>query len=104
MSYKPESTTQIVKNSALISIFNVLGFVSALLIDMILAARFGLGQDLDAFFIAITIPKLVGSILLVVFNVVLVPIFSRAIIPSCRQPRSFSSCSAVSQNAILDSE
>ena len=43
---------------------------------MIIAAQYGLGQKTDALFVALTIPQLIASLLLVSFNVTLVPIFS----------------------------
>ena len=75
-----ETTTQVVKNSAMISAYSALGFASALLIDILIAARFGLSQQTDAFFVAFTIPQLIASILLVAFSVVLVPLLSKVII------------------------
>ncbi|MBC8512314.1 MAG: murein biosynthesis integral membrane protein MurJ [Dehalococcoidia bacterium] len=71
---------QAVKDSAMIAALNASGFVSALLVDIVIAARFGLGRETDAFFIAFTIPQLIASILSITFNVVLVPIFTRVII------------------------
>lgn len=72
----PERAVGVVKNSAVISLFNGLGFASALLIDIVVAARFGLSQETDAFFVAFAIPQLLASVLLVAMNVALVPIFS----------------------------
>ncbi len=72
-----EGQGKAIKNSGVISLFNGFGFASALLVDIVIAARFGLSRETDAFFVAYTLPQLVSSILLVVFNVVLVPIFTR---------------------------
>jgi putative peptidoglycan lipid II flippase len=73
---RPERAGRIVKDSAVISGFSALGFASALMVDIIIAARFGLGRETDAFFVAFTVPQLVASILLVAANVALVPVFA----------------------------
>lgn len=70
---------QIVKNSSIISALNILGFATALVIDVIVAARFGLQQETDAFFIAFAIPQFLMAVFLVAFNVVLVPLFTQII-------------------------
>jgi putative peptidoglycan lipid II flippase len=72
-----ESQGSAIKNSGLISALNAIGFASALLVDIVIAARFGLSHITDAFFIAYTIPSLIISILLVSFTAVLVPLFTR---------------------------
>jgi putative peptidoglycan lipid II flippase len=71
------SGSKAAKNTAVISILKTFGFVSTILIDITVAARFGFSQETDAFFLAFTIPKLIMSILLVSMNAVLVPIFTR---------------------------
>lgn len=59
-----------------ISGFNALGVVSALLVDVAVAAKYGLGADTDALFIALTIPQLLASVLGSATNPVLVPLLS----------------------------
>ena len=57
---------QALKNSAVIMFFKVLGLASALLLDILIAARIGPGTHTDAFFVAFTIPQLTAAILFVV--------------------------------------
>ncbi|NIN68140.1 MAG: murein biosynthesis integral membrane protein MurJ [Anaerolineae bacterium] len=66
----------VLKDSAVISTFNALGIASALLVDVVVAAKYGLGAETDAFFIALTIPQLLASILGTSINPVMVPLFS----------------------------
>lgn len=80
----PDRKDRVIKNSGVISLFNTLGFASALLVDIFVAARFGLSQATDAFFVAYTLPQVLYSILLVSFNVVLVPLFTRVSIEKGR--------------------
>jgi len=76
----PDSTKQVVKNSALLSALNVVVYASALLTDIMTARYFGLGSETDAFFIAFTIPQLIATILLISVDVSLVPLFSSALL------------------------
>jgi putative peptidoglycan lipid II flippase len=69
----------VVKNTLTISVFNALGLVSGFGLDVILAARFGLGREMDALFVALTLPQLILAVLYVAFNAVLVPAFSRVL-------------------------
>jgi len=78
------NSRQIVKNSTVISALNVLGFVTALIIDVIVAAQFGLQQETDAFFIAFAVPQFLMAVFLVAINVVLVPLFSQVIVEKGR--------------------
>lgn len=80
----PDSTKQVVKNSALLSALNVVVYASALLTDIMAARYFGLGRETDAFFIAFTIPQLIATILLVSVDVSLVPLFSSTLIEEGR--------------------
>jgi putative peptidoglycan lipid II flippase len=66
----------VLKDSAVISTFNALGVASALLLDVVVAARYGLGAATDAFFIALTIPQLLASVLGSAMRPVMVPLFS----------------------------
>ncbi|WP_420630015.1 murein biosynthesis integral membrane protein MurJ [Candidatus Leptofilum sp.] len=78
---KPEkSNRRAVRSAGKISIINGFGFISALLIDIIIAGQFGLGQETDALFIALTIPQLIASIFLVTTNVALVPLFTKVLL------------------------
>jgi len=72
-----DNNAQAVKNSGIISVFKALGFISALLLDIVIAAHFGLSAKMDAFFVAYALPQMIASILLVASNVVLVPILTK---------------------------
>jgi putative peptidoglycan lipid II flippase len=63
----------------MISVFSVLGYISSLIVDIVIAAWFGLGSETDAFFIAFTTPRLGSSMLMVAIRSAIVPIFSRII-------------------------
>jgi len=76
--HKTSDNVKIVKNTLTISTFNVLGLVSGVGADMILAARFGLSREMDALFIALTLPQLLFAILFSAGNAVLVPAFAHA--------------------------
>ena len=76
---RPTDSILVVKNTLTISVFNALGLVSGFALDVILAARFGLGEEMDALFIALTLPQLILAVLYVAFNAVLVPAFSRVL-------------------------
>jgi putative peptidoglycan lipid II flippase len=71
-----EGKTQALKHSAIVTGFNSLGNLSALLADIVIAVKYGLGTETDALFVAFTVPQILASLLLVSFNVTLVPIFS----------------------------
>ncbi len=81
----PDNKGRVIRNSGVISLFNTLGFASALLVDIFVASRFGLSKATDAFFIAYTLPQVLYSIILVSFNVVLVPLFTRVSIEKGRE-------------------
>jgi putative peptidoglycan lipid II flippase len=67
---------RVVKDSVVISAFNSLGVVSAVLVDVLVAARYGMGAQTDAFFIALTVPQLMVTVLASTTRQVLVPLFS----------------------------
>mgnify|MGYP001025136914 CR=1 FL=1 len=71
---------QISKNTMLLTLFNVLGLVGALGVDILLAARFGLSSEMDALFVALTVPQLVYVVVSNSCSAVLVPSFSRLLV------------------------
>ncbi len=75
-----DSDRETFKNTTIITIFNGLSTASAYVLDMVIAAMFGLSNETDALFIAITIPRLIDSVLMIAFNLILVPIFSRVLV------------------------
>jgi len=74
---RPTVVSAAIKNSVVISAFKTLGYASTLMIDMAIAARFGLSAETDAFFIAFTLPRLVTSILMIGASSVLIPVFTK---------------------------
>jgi putative peptidoglycan lipid II flippase len=72
----------VLRDSMVISGFNGLGVAGALLVDVALAARYGLGTHTDALFLALTIPQLLTTILGAATNPVMVPLLSRTRVDS----------------------
>jgi putative peptidoglycan lipid II flippase len=68
---------QVAKDSLVISAFTALGVGSGLLVDALVAAKYGMGATTDALFIALTIPQLLSSILDSATLPVMVPLFSK---------------------------
>jgi putative peptidoglycan lipid II flippase len=67
----------ILKDSAVIATFSGLGLAAALLMDVTVAFRFGMGASTDALFTALTMPQLMASVLGTTMTPVLVPLFAR---------------------------
>jgi putative peptidoglycan lipid II flippase len=70
------ASAALVKDSTVISSLSFLGVVGAFLLDVVMAASFGLGPSTDAFFIAIGIPQLIFSIITTTGPTVLTPVFT----------------------------
>jgi len=68
--------SSIVRHSATMSLFNGLGVLGGLALDMAVAALFGLGQDTDGFFLAFTVPQFVMLILQSSYVSGLVPVLT----------------------------
>jgi putative peptidoglycan lipid II flippase len=66
--------TDVVKNSAVVSVLTALGIAAALAVDLATAAYYGTRASADAFFVASTVPSLIASSLLTTVQVVMVPI------------------------------
>jgi putative peptidoglycan lipid II flippase len=66
----------IVRNSALISLFNGLGVLGGLALDMAVAAIFGLGLVTDAFFLAFTVPQFLMQVMQASYVSALVPVLT----------------------------
>ena len=71
-----EAHSAIVRHSAVISLFNGLGVLGGLVLDMVVAALFGLGQATDGFFLAFTVPQFVMLVLQGSFVSGLVPVLT----------------------------
>lgn len=67
-------------DSAIVATLNGCSFIAAFLVDILIATQFGLGREADAFFLALAIPLFIYSVTLVSVNVVLVPLFSEALV------------------------
>jgi putative peptidoglycan lipid II flippase len=72
----PQPHSGLVRHSAIISFFSGLGVLSGLVVDLIIAAIFGIGLETDAFFLAATIPLLLPVIMSVSAEQALVPQFA----------------------------
>lgn len=68
---------RLVSQSGAVSLLVGLGIGSNALVDIAIAAKFGLGAQLDAFFIAYTIPLVISAVTLSASNSALVPCFAR---------------------------
>jgi putative peptidoglycan lipid II flippase len=66
-----------VKDSTVISALSFLGVAGAFLFDVVVAAKYGLGHETDAFYVAIAIPQLIFSISSSSGPSVLTPVFTR---------------------------
>jgi putative peptidoglycan lipid II flippase len=66
-----------VSQSGVVSLLIGLGVGSNAFVDIVIAAKFGLGAQLDAFFIAYTIPLMISAVILSASNSALVPCFAR---------------------------
>ena len=66
----------IVRHSAIISLFNGLGVLGGLILDMVMAALFGAGQATDGFFLAFTVPQFVMLVLQSSYVSALVPVLT----------------------------
>ncbi len=63
----------LIKNTSIVSLCRGIGVLTGLFLDAVILAWFGLGQETDAFFAALTIPFLIDGIVNVQFVQVLVP-------------------------------
>ena len=70
-------STLAIGSAGKVSVIGGLGFISALLVDIVIVGQFGLSRETDVLFIAFTIPQLIASISLVVVKVALVPLFAK---------------------------
>ncbi len=64
------------RHSLVITIANGMGVISGILLDMITAARFGLGREMDTFFLAATIPQMLVSVFNSIGARAMVPVFT----------------------------
>lgn len=72
---KDTSRQQLIRPTILITLLSILAFGTSFLLQIILAARFGAQQSMDAYLVAITIPDLLNAVLLGSLNIALIPMF-----------------------------
>jgi putative peptidoglycan lipid II flippase len=70
-------TKDLLRNSTTVSGLTGLGVISGFLVNAVIAARFGVGAETDAFFIAWTLPNMVTTFAHVSFSWTLVPLFAK---------------------------
>ena len=68
---------RLVSQSGAVSLLIGLGIAGSALVDIVVAAKFGLGAEVDAFFVAYTIPSIISAVTLSASNAALVPCFAR---------------------------
>jgi len=73
------TTAGFVKDSTVISALSFLGVAGAFLLDAVVAARYGLGVQTDAFYVAVGVPQLIWSILSSSATRVLTPVFTESL-------------------------
>ncbi len=66
----------LIKNSLLLTGSNLARVVTSVVLDMIIAALYGVGAKTDALFVALTIPEFVYQLLIYSYGSVLVPVFT----------------------------
>ena len=76
MSTRDERGRDVVRQSGLTSVAAGLAIASGLLLDVVIAARYGAGAETDAFFLAASIPLGIVAIVMVGANQALVPTIS----------------------------
>lgn len=69
----------LLKNSSIISFFRGFGIVSGIILDALILAFFGVSNETDAFFVALAIPTIIGSVLDIQAPKVLVPFFTESL-------------------------
>lgn len=75
------SKRSLIRESGRISILIGLGTVAKVMVDFVMAAKFGLGFQTDAFFVAYTIPLIFESLIYPACQYGFVPVFVRYMIP-----------------------
>lgn len=70
------TTRKIAAGSAILIAGNALGYALALLKEVLVAARFGVGSGMDAFYAAFTVPSLISGVFLATFTAVFIPVFT----------------------------
>lgn len=80
----------LIRNASTVSICRAGGVVSGFFLDALILARFGVGSATDAFFAALAIPFLIGSILNTQSAYVLVPVFSNLLTDKESKPEETS--------------
>lgn len=77
MAASDSDAKTLVKDSTAVSALTVLGVIAGFLINAVIAAKFGVGAESDAFFVAYTLPNMVATFAHVSFSWTLVPLLAR---------------------------
>jgi putative peptidoglycan lipid II flippase len=70
-------TKDLLRNSTTVSVLTGLGVISGFLVNAVIAAKFGIGAETDAFFVAYTLPNMIRNLAHVSFAWTLVPLFAK---------------------------
>lgn len=93
-----EPSDRMFRSVFLVSFFTVLTGVLNYLVMMVLAARFGAGREMDAFFAASTIPQLVTAVLVAALTTTFIPVYIEA---RSREESAAWKLASVSSNVIF---
>lgn len=69
-------TRKIAKGSAILIAGSGLGYLLALFKEVLVAARYGVGPQMDAFYAALTVPNLITNVLIAAFTAIFIPVFA----------------------------
>lgn len=81
------SKRTLIRESGRISLLTGLGMVAKVAVDFVMAARFGLGFQTDAFFVAYTLPLILESLIYPACQYGFVPVFVRYLAPEQAEPK-----------------
>ena len=84
---KVSTTRKIAAGSAVLMAGNALGYGLAMVKEIMVAARFGVSGQMDAFYAAITVPSLITNVFIATFGAVFIPVFT-----SCRASSPEQAC------------
>lgn len=69
-------TRKIARGSAILIVGNAVGYLLALFKEVLVAARYGVGLQMDAFYAALTVPNLITNVLIAAFTAIFIPVFA----------------------------
>ena len=65
------------KNTIIVSLFNLLGFGLSFVVNLVISSKFGAGYNLDTYITALLVPSYIVSILSVILSYTFIPIYSK---------------------------